>query len=48
MGWGRRVGERFGVRGLTRGSAMALAGMNVVGGGLAYTFGKREKQESVV
>lgn len=48
VGWGRRVGERFGVRGLTRGSAMALAGLNVVGGGLAYTFGKREKQESVV
>ncbi|CAG8952259.1 hypothetical protein HYFRA_00000999 [Hymenoscyphus fraxineus] len=48
VGWGRRVGERFGARGLTRGSAMVLAGMNVVGGGLAYTFGKREKEESVI
>lgn len=38
-----RLGGKFGPRGVTRGAAMALAGMNVVGGGVTYAFGKREE-----
>jgi hypothetical protein len=43
--WGQRIGSKFGARGLTRGSAMVLAGVNVVGCGLVYGFGKREITE---
>ncbi|KAF8862294.1 hypothetical protein BDZ45DRAFT_671045 [Acephala macrosclerotiorum] len=38
-----RLGSRFGARGLTRGSAMVLAGANVLGGGITYAFGQRSK-----
>ncbi|EKD13824.1 hypothetical protein LZ554_007529 [Drepanopeziza brunnea f. sp. 'monogermtubi'] len=43
-----RMGSKFGARGLTRGAAMGLAGVNVVGCGITYAFGKRstEAEES--
>ncbi|KAG9238387.1 hypothetical protein BJ875DRAFT_451009 [Amylocarpus encephaloides] len=40
--FGRRLGSTFGARGFTRGAAMALAGVNVMGCGITYAFGKRE------
>lgn len=43
-----RMGSKFGARGLTRGAAMGLAGVNVVGCGITYAFGRREKGEKVV
>jgi hypothetical protein len=39
-----RLGSRFGARGLTRGTAMALAGANLVGGGITYATGKQSKE----
>ncbi|RMZ77524.1 hypothetical protein DV737_g4316, partial [Chaetothyriales sp. CBS 132003] len=45
---GRRrqaIWSRFGARGLIRGATMALALANVIGGGLAYTFGKRSEED---
>lgn len=43
----RRVGfmNKFGARGIIRGATMGLALVNVVGGGLAYTFGSRSKED---
>lgn len=43
----RRLGfmNKFGARGLIRGATMGLALANVVGGGLAYTFGSRSKED---
>lgn len=43
----RRLGfmNKFGARGLIRGATMGLALANVVGGGLAYTFGSRTKDD---
>jgi MFS superfamily sulfate permease-like transporter len=43
----RRLGflNKFGARGIIRGAAMGLALVNVVGGGLAYTFGSRSKED---
>lgn len=35
---------RFGARGLTRGAAMGLSGVNVLGCGATYVFGKREER----
>ncbi len=46
-GFTAKLGSKYGARGLTRGVAMALAAANVVGGGVAYTFGKR-KDEKVI
>jgi len=46
---GRRkqgFGSKFGARGLVRGATVGLCVANVVGGGLAYTFGKREKDDA--
>jgi len=43
-----RMGTKFGPRGLTRGAAMALAGMNVVGGGITYAFGRRDTEDRVI
>lgn len=37
--------NKFGVRGVTRGATLGLCVANMIGGGLAYTFGKREDQE---
>ncbi|RMZ89408.1 hypothetical protein DV736_g3363, partial [Chaetothyriales sp. CBS 134916] len=45
---GRRkqgIWSRFGTRGVIRGATMGLALANVIGGGLAYTFGRRAKEE---
>lgn len=39
--------SKFGARGLVRGSAMGLAAANVVGGGLAYYFGKEKKESKI-
>ena len=36
--------NKFGARGIIRGAAMGLALVNVVGGGLAYAFGSRSKE----
>jgi MFS superfamily sulfate permease-like transporter len=43
----RRLGfmNKFGARGIIRGATMGLALVNVVGGGLAYTFGSRSKED---
>jgi MFS superfamily sulfate permease-like transporter len=43
----RRLGfvNKFGTRGIIRGVTMGLALVNVVGGGLAYTFGSRSKED---
>lgn len=43
----RRLGflNKFGARGIVRGATMGLALVNVVGGGLAYTFGSRTKED---
>lgn len=38
--------QKFGARGLVRGGTMALCLVNMVGGGLAYTLGKREQEDS--
>lgn len=46
---GRRkqgFGSKFGVRGLVRGATVGLCVANVVGGGLAYTFGKKENDDA--
>ncbi|KAL4873196.1 hypothetical protein BDV12DRAFT_98541 [Aspergillus spectabilis] len=37
--------KKWGARGITRGATMGLALVNLVGGGLAYTLGKREEEE---
>ena len=37
--------NKFGARGLIRGATMGLCLVNVVGGGLAYAFGSRAKEE---
>ncbi|KAF2845772.1 hypothetical protein T440DRAFT_472413 [Plenodomus tracheiphilus IPT5] len=43
----RRQGikNKFTARGVVRGASLALCAVNVAGCGLAYTFGKREKEE---
>jgi hypothetical protein len=43
----RRMGfmNKFGARGLIRGATMGLCLANVVGGGLAYGFGSRAKED---
>ncbi|KAL5342580.1 hypothetical protein BJX70DRAFT_300123 [Aspergillus crustosus] len=45
---GRRrqpIMKKWGARGITRGATMGLALVNMIGGGLAYTLGKREEEE---
>lgn len=37
--------SKFGVRGIIRGATMGLCLANVVGGGLAYMFGSRSKED---
>lgn len=43
----RRLGfmNKFGARGIIRGATMGVALVNVVGGGLAYGFGSRSKED---
>jgi hypothetical protein len=46
---GRRkqtFGSKFGARGLVRGATVGLCLANIVGGGLAYAFGKRETDDA--
>lgn len=46
---GRRkqtFGSKFGARGLVRGATVGLCLANIVGGGLAYAFGKREADDA--
>lgn len=38
-------GSKFGARGLVRGGTIGLCAANVVGGGLAYAFGKRKEED---
>ncbi|TGO57656.1 hypothetical protein BCON_0063g00130 [Botryotinia convoluta] len=40
-----RIGSKFGARGMVRGAAMGVAGLNLVGGGITYAFGKRENED---
>lgn len=42
-GFTRRLGRKFGARGLTRGAAMGVAAMNLVGGGVTYALGRRKE-----
>jgi hypothetical protein len=42
------IKNKLTVRGVVRGGSLALCAVNVVGCGLAYTFGKREKEEKTV
>jgi hypothetical protein len=37
--------KKFTVRGVVRGASLGLCAVNVAGCGLAYVFGKREKEE---
>ncbi|KAL2223357.1 hypothetical protein M432DRAFT_635977 [Thermoascus aurantiacus ATCC 26904] len=37
--------KKWGARGIVRGATMGLCLVNMVGGGLAYTLGKREEEE---
>lgn len=37
--------SKFGARGVIRGVTLGLCAANVVSGGLAYVFGKREKDD---
>ncbi|KAJ9646236.1 hypothetical protein H2204_000899 [Knufia peltigerae] len=43
----RRVGlfNKFGTRGIIRGATMGLCLANLIGGGLAYGFGSRSKED---
>ncbi|KAJ9660407.1 hypothetical protein H2198_002525 [Neophaeococcomyces mojaviensis] len=43
----RRLGfmNKFGARGIIRGATMGLCLVNLVGGGLAYGFGSRSKED---
>jgi len=43
-----RMGNTFGARGLTRGAAMGVAGLNVLGCGITYAIGERKKREEKV
>jgi len=42
---GVRLGQKFGARGLTRGAAMGLAAVNLVGCGITYGLGRRKDGE---
>jgi len=48
LAWRRKqqFQRKFGARGLTRGATLGLCAANVVGGGLAYAFGGRSKEEA--
>lgn len=40
-----RFTSRFGARGLVRGAAMGVAGVNLVAGGVTYAFGERKEDD---
>lgn len=40
------LAKKFSVRGVVRGASMAFCLANMIGGGLAYTFGKREDENA--
>jgi hypothetical protein len=42
------IKNKFTARGVVRGASIALCAVNIAGCGLAYTFGKREKEEKKV
>jgi hypothetical protein len=42
------IKNKFTVRGAVRGASLALCAVNIAGCALAYTFGKREKEEKAV
>jgi len=42
---GTRLGSKFGARGLTRGSAMILSAVNVLGCGTTYALGRLNGEE---
>lgn len=42
-----RIGNKFGPRGFTRGAAMALSGVNVVGCGITYAFGQKKEDKAI-
>lgn len=37
--------KKWGARGIVRGMTMGFCLVNMIGGGLAYTMGKREKDD---
>ena len=39
------IKSKFGARGIVRGATLGLCAAQVVGGGLAYTFGRRREEE---
>ena len=41
----QKLYSKFGARGLIRGATLGLCAANLVGGGLAYAFGKRKDEE---
>jgi len=43
-----RLGSKFGARGLTRGAALTLAGLNVAGCGITYALGRRRDEDKVL
>lgn len=47
-GIGRRITNRFGARGLVRGAAMGVAGVNLVACGVTYAFGRRKEEDNAL
>ena len=45
---GVKLGQKFGARGLTRGAAMGLAGLNLLACGITYGLGRRKDEEKKV
>lgn len=43
-----RFSNRFGARGLVRGAAMGLAGVNLVAGGVTYALGRRKDEDTAL
>jgi len=39
--------SKFGARGIIRGATLALCAANLVGGGVAYAFGRRKEEPEV-
>jgi hypothetical protein len=43
-----RFVNRFGARGLVRGTTMGVAGVNLVAGGITYAFERRKEEDKTV